>query len=153
MEHQQRDLWDKALTAEGTTLITAATHRRQVGPYQLQAAIAALHNGASSYAETDWPQIAALYAWLEQLTPTPPVRLSRAVAVAMAYGPRRGLMLLDSLADDPLIRQRERAVRAHPLELNGDTQQAADLFREAAALTSNLAERRYLEGRAKHLES
>ena len=153
MEHQQRDLWDKALTAEGTTLITAAMHRRQVGPYQLQAAIAALHNGAPSYAETDWPQIAALYAWLEQLTPTPPVRLSRAVAVAMAYGPRRGLMLLDSLADDPLIRQRERAVRAHLLELNGDTQQAADLFREAAALTSNLAERRYLEGRAKHLES
>ena len=153
MEHQQRDLWDKALTAEGTTLITAAMRRRQVGPYQLQAAIAALHNGAPSYAETDWPQIAALYAWLEQLTPTPPVRLSRAVAVAMAYGPRRGLMLLDSLADDPLIRQRERAVRAHLLELNGDTQQAADLFREAAALTSNLAERRYLEGRAQHLES
>ena len=71
----------------------------------------------------------------------------------MAYGPRRGLMLLDSLADDPLIRQRERAVRAHLLELNGDTQQAADLFREAAALTSNLSERRYLEGRAQHLES
>jgi RNA polymerase sigma factor (sigma-70 family) len=154
MEHQQRDLWDRALTAEGTTLITAAMRQRQVGPYQLQAAIAALHNGAPSYAETDWPQIAALYAWLEQLTPTPPVRLSRAVAVAMAYGPRRGLMLLDSLpADDPLIRQRERAVRAHLLELNGETQQAADLFREAAALTHNLAERRYLEGRAQHLES
>ncbi len=153
MEHQQRDLWDKALTAEGTTLITAAMRQRQVGPYQLQAAIAALHNGAPSYAETDWPQIATLYAWLEQLTPTPPVRLSRAVAVAMAYGPRRGLMLLDRLADDPLIRQRERAVRAHLLELNGDTQQAADLFREAAALTDNLAERRYLEGRAQHLES
>jgi predicted RNA polymerase sigma factor len=152
MEHQQRDLWDKALTAEGTTLITAAMSQRRVGPYQLQAAIAALHNGAPSYAETDWPQIAALYAWLEQLTPTPPVRLSRAVAVAMAYGPRRGIVLLDSLADDPLIRQRERAVRAHLLELNGDTQQAADLFREAAALTHNLAERRYLEGRAQHLE-
>ena len=153
MEHQQRDLWDKALTAEGTTLITAAMRERQVGPYQLQAAIAALHNGAPSYAETDWPQIAALYGWLEHLTPTPPVRLSRAVAVAMAYGPRRGLMLLDNLADDPLIRQRERAVRAHLLELNGDTQQAADLFREAAALTDNLAERRYLEGRAQQLES
>jgi RNA polymerase sigma factor (sigma-70 family) len=153
MEHQQRDLWDRTLTAEGTTLITAAMRQRQVGPYQLQAAIAALHNGAPSYAETDWPQIAALYAWLEHLTPTPPVRLSRAVAVAMAHGPRRGLMLLDNLADDPLIRQRERAVRAHLLELNGDTQQAADLFREAAALTDNLAERRYLEGRAQHLES
>ena len=91
MEHQQRDQWDRALTAEGTALITAAMRQRQVGPYQLQAAIAALHNGAPSYAETDWPQIAALYAWLEQLTPTPPVRLSRAVAVAMAYGPRRGI--------------------------------------------------------------
>jgi RNA polymerase sigma factor (sigma-70 family) len=153
MEHQQRDVWDKALTAEGTALITAAMRRRLVGPYQLQAAIAALHNGAPSYAETDWPQIAALYAWLEQLTPTPPVRLSRAVAVAMAYGPRRGIALLDSLADDPLIRQRERAVRAHLLELDGDTQQAAELFREAATLTDNLAERRYLEGRAQHLES
>ena len=153
MEHQQRDLWDRALTAEGTTLITAAMRQRQVGPYQLQAAIAALHNGAPSYAETDWPQIATLYAWLEQLTPTPPVRLSRAVAVAMAYGARRGLTLLDGLADDPLIRQRERAVRAHLLELNGDTQRAADLFREAATLTHNLAERRYLEGRAQHLES
>jgi RNA polymerase sigma factor (sigma-70 family) len=153
MEHQQRDLWDRTLTAEGTALITAAMRQRQVGPYQLQAAIAALHNGAPSYAETDWPQIAALYGWLEHLTPTPPVRLSRAVAVAMAYGPRRGLMLLDNLADDPLIRQRERAVRAHLLELNGDTEQAADLFREAAALTDTLAERRYLEGRAQQLES
>jgi RNA polymerase sigma factor (sigma-70 family) len=153
MEHQQRDLWDKALTAEGTALITAAMRRRQVGPYQLQAAIAALHNGAPSYAETDWPQIAALYARLEQLTPTPPVRLSRAVAVAMAYGPRRGIVLLDSLADDPLIRQRERAVRAHLLELDGETMHAAELFREAATLTDNLAERRYLESRAQHLES
>ena len=153
MEHQQRDLWDEALTAEGTALITAAMRQRQVGHYQLQAAVAALHNGAPSYAETDWPQIAALYAWLEQLTPTPPVRLSRAVAVAMAYGPRRGIVLLDSLADDPLIRQRERAVRAHLLELDGDAQQAAELFREAATLTDNLAERRYLEGRAEHLES
>jgi RNA polymerase sigma factor (sigma-70 family) len=153
MEHQQRELWDMALTAEGTALITAAMRRRQVGPYQLQAVIAALHNGAPSYAETDWPQIAALYAWLERLTPTPPVRLSRAVAVAMAYGPRRGIVLLDSLADDSLIRQRERAVRAHLLELDGDIMRAAELFREAATLTDNLAERRYLESRAQQLES
>jgi RNA polymerase sigma factor (sigma-70 family) len=152
MQHQQRDRWDGALTAEGTALITTAMQRRQVGPYQLQAAIAALHNGAPSYAETDWAQIATLYAWLERLTPTPPVRLSRAVAVAMAYGPQRGIRLLDDFADDPLIRQRERAVRAHLLELNGDTQRAAELYREAAALTGNLAERRYLEGRAQHLE-
>jgi RNA polymerase sigma factor (sigma-70 family) len=152
MQHQQRDRWDGALTAEGTALITTAMQRHQVGPFQLQAAIAALHNGAPSYAETDWPQIATLYAWLERLTPTPPVRLSRAVAVAMAYGPQRGIRLLDGFADDPLIRQRERAVRAHLLELNGDTQRAAELYREAAALTGNLAERRYLEGRAQHLE-
>jgi RNA polymerase sigma factor (sigma-70 family) len=152
MEHQQRDRWDRALTAEGTALITTAMQRRLVGPYQLQAAIAALHNGAPSYPETDWPQIATLYDWLERLTPTPPVRLSRAVAVAMAYGPQRGIRLLDGFADDPLIRQRERAVRAHLLELNGDTERAAELYREAATLTGNLAERRYLEGRAQHLE-
>jgi predicted RNA polymerase sigma factor len=152
MEHQQRDRWDSALSADGTALITAAMRRRQVGPYQLQAAIAAVHNGAPSYAETDWTQIAALYDWLERLTPTPPVRLSRAVAVAMAYGPRRGLALLDNLGDDPLIRQRERAVRAHLMELDGDPVQAANLYREAAALTQNLAERRYLAQRAQRLE-
>jgi predicted RNA polymerase sigma factor len=153
MEDQNRDQWDSSLTSDGTALITAAMRRQQVGPYQLQAAIAAVHNGAPSYAETDWPQIAALYAWLERLTPTPPIRLSRAVAVAMAYGPRRGLALLDDLADDPLIRQRERAVRAHLLELDGHLVQAAELYREAAALTQNLAERRYLEQRAQRLES
>jgi RNA polymerase sigma factor (sigma-70 family) len=151
LEHQDRDLWDRALTAEGTALITEAMRRRQVGPYQLQAAIAAVHNGAPSYSETDWPQIATLYAWLERLTPTPPIRLSRAVAVAMAYGPRRGLALLDTLPDDSLIRQRIRAVRAHLLELDGDTQHALQLYREAAALTHNLAERRYLEQRAQAL--
>jgi RNA polymerase sigma factor (sigma-70 family) len=148
MEHQDRDRWDRTLTAEGTALITDAMRRRQVGPYQLQAAIAAVHNGAPSYSETDWPRIASLYAWLERLIPTPPIRLSRAVAVAMAHGPRRGLALLDTLADDPLSRQRERAVRAHLLELAGDSQQAVALYREAAALTRNLAERRYLEQRA-----
>jgi RNA polymerase sigma factor (sigma-70 family) len=152
MEDQQRDLWDSALTAEGNALITAAMRQRQVGPYQLQAAIAAVHNGAPSYAETDWPEIAALYGWLERLTPTPPVRLGRAVAVAMADGPRRGLALLDDLADDPLIRHRQRAVRAHLLELDGDPEEAADLYREAAALTQNLAERRYLEQRAQRLK-
>ena len=151
LEHQDRGQWDSALTAEGTALITDAMRRRQVGPYQLQAAIAALHNGAPSYSETDWPQIATLYAWLERLTPTPPIRLSRVVAVAMAYGPKRGLALLDTLPDDPLTRQRERAVRAHLLELSGDNQHAIALYREAATLTRNLPERRYLEHRAQAL--
>jgi RNA polymerase sigma factor (sigma-70 family) len=151
LEHQDRGQWDSPLTAEGTALITDAMRRRQVGPYQLQAAIAALHNGAASYSETDWPQIATLYAWLERLAPTPPIRLSRVVAVAMAYGPRRGLALLDSLPDDPLTRQRERAVRAHLLELSGDNQHAIALYQEAATLTRNLPERRYLEHRAQAL--
>jgi RNA polymerase sigma factor (sigma-70 family) len=151
LEHQDRGQWDSALTAEGTALITDAMRRPQVGPYQLQAAIAALHNGAASYSETDWPQIATLYAWLERLTPTPPIRLSRVVAVAMAYGPRRGLALLDTLPDDPLTHQRELAVRAHLLELSGDNQHAIDLYREAATLTRNLPERRYLEQRAQAL--
>jgi predicted RNA polymerase sigma factor len=81
-EHQNRDQWDSTLIAEGAALITDAMRHRQVWPYQLQAAIAAVHNGAPSYSETDWPQIATLYAWFGRLTPTSPSRLSRVVAVA-----------------------------------------------------------------------
>ena len=82
MEHQNRDQWDSTLIAEGAALITDAMRHRQVWPYQLQAAVGAVHNGAPSYSETEWPQIATIYAWLERLTPTSPIRLSRVVAVA-----------------------------------------------------------------------
>jgi RNA polymerase sigma factor (sigma-70 family) len=153
MAEQDRSRWDQALIVEGTELITSALRQRRSGPFQLQAAIAALHNQAARYADTDWPQIAALYARLEQLTPTPMIRLSRAVAVGMAHGPTRGLALLDELPDEPLTRQRERAVRAHLSELAGDPAAAADLFEEAARLTANEPEQRYLRGRAATLRA
>jgi predicted RNA polymerase sigma factor len=124
--------------------------RGEPGPYQVQAAIAALHAASGSPPEIDWPQIAGLYRRLEELTPTPPVRLSRVVAVAKAFGPGRGLALLDELNlrfgldAEPLTRQRERAVRAHLLRLCGDPAGAAASYREAAALTGNGVERHYL---------
>jgi predicted RNA polymerase sigma factor len=131
--------------------------RGAAGPYRIQAAIAAVHATAPSPDRTDWPQIAALYLWLERLTPTAPVRLSRVVAVAKAYGPDRGLALLAELNRrhhldrQTLTRQRERAVRAHLLEMTGDTMAAAACYREAATLTANQVEQRYLYGRADRL--
>ncbi|MEV4475916.1 sigma-70 family RNA polymerase sigma factor [Nonomuraea sp. NPDC049504] len=157
LEEQDRARWDPGLIREGTRLIDAVWSRREVGPYQLQAAIAAVHAAAETPEQTDWPQIAALYLWLERLSPTAPVRLSRVVAVAQAYGPVRGLALLDDLNrrhrldEDPLTRQRERAVRAHLLQLTGDPAGAARLYREAAALTGNQVEQRYLLERADRL--
>ncbi|MEV4806283.1 sigma-70 family RNA polymerase sigma factor [Nonomuraea sp. NPDC049421] len=157
LEKQDRARWDPGLIREGTALIDAVWSRREVGPYQLQAAIAAVHAAAATPEQTDWPQIAALYLWLERLSPTAPVRLSRVVAVAQAYGPVRGLALLDDLNrrhrldEDPLTRQRERAVRAHLLQLTGDPAGAARLYREAAALTGNQVEQRYLLSRADRL--
>ena len=153
MADQDRARWDPALTLEGTELITAALRQRRTGPYQLQAAIAAVHNQAARYTDTDWAKIAALYAWLERLSPTPMVRLGRAVAVGMAHGPVRGLTLLDELPDDPLTRQRERAVRAHLTERAGEAASAVELFEEAARLTANEPEQRYLRGRAAALRT
>jgi RNA polymerase sigma factor (sigma-70 family) len=153
MADQDRSRWDWALTLEGTELVTGALQTRRVGPYQLQAAIAAVHNQAARYTDTDWAQIAALYAWLERLSPTPMVRLGRAVAVGMAHGPARGLALLDELPEDPLTRQRERAVRAHLTERAGEAAAAVELFEEAARLTANEPEQRYLRGRAAALRT
>ncbi|MER5550774.1 sigma-70 family RNA polymerase sigma factor [Streptomyces sp. NPDC002793] len=147
---QDRTRWNRDLIREGTRLIDGVWSRRTTGPYQLQAAIAALHAAAATPERTDWPQIAMLYLWLERLTPTAPVRLSRVVAVAQAYGPVRGAALLDALNRrhgldrDPLTRRRERAVRAHLLRMTGDAAGATALYREAAELTGNQVERRYL---------
>ncbi|MEU4771585.1 sigma-70 family RNA polymerase sigma factor [Micromonospora sp. NPDC023644] len=157
MDEQDRTRWDPELIREGTELIDSVWRRCEVGTYQLQAAIAAVHAAAASPDRTDWPQIAALYLGLERLSPTAPVRLSRVVAVAHAYGPARGLALLDDLNrgyhldEDPLTRQRERAIRAHLLEMTGDAASAAARYREAAALTHNQVEQRYLQRRAHHL--
>ncbi|MEU8112222.1 sigma-70 family RNA polymerase sigma factor [Micromonospora sp. NPDC048947] len=157
LDEQDRTRWDPELIREGTELIDSVWRRREVGAYQLQAAIAAVHAAAAAPDRTDWPQIAALYLGLERLSPTAPVRLSRVVAVAHAYGPARGLALLDDLNrgyhldEKPLTRQRERAIRAHLLEMTGDTAGAAALYREAAALTHNQVEQRYLQRRAHRL--
>ncbi|MGW0789688.1 RNA polymerase sigma factor [Streptomyces sp. NPDC002911] len=157
LDEQDRTRWNRDLIREGTQLIDSVWSRRETGPYQLQAAIAALHATAETPERTDWPQIAMLYVWLERLTPTAPVRLSRVVAVAQAYGPARGTALLDDLNkrhgldEDPLTRQRERAVRAHLLQMTGDAAGATELLREAADLTGNQVERRYLLDEADRL--
>ncbi|MFC9560582.1 RNA polymerase sigma factor [Agromyces sp. NPDC056965] len=158
MADQDRGRWDAELIEEGKALIERAWARRSIGTYQLQAAIAAVHAEAVSDDETDWPQIAALYLGLEQLEPTAPVRLSRVVAVAHAYGVQRGLALLDDLdrahglSDDPLVSGRVRAVRGHLLGRSGDHELAGEQFRAAAAMTGNLIEQQYLEDRALRME-
>ncbi|WP_427887344.1 RNA polymerase sigma factor [Kribbella sp. GL6] len=147
LEEQDRSLWDAAEIAEGTELITLAMRTTALGPYQLQAAIAAVH---SEPGETDWRQILALYNLLEPLLEGPVVRLNRAVATAMVHGPDAGLALLYTLsANQQVVRgHRYHAVRAHLLELRGDRGQAAETYLMAAKLTTNTAEQRYLRGRA-----
>ncbi|MGI5522542.1 RNA polymerase sigma factor [Micromonospora sp. CA-259024] len=150
---QDRSRWDTAAIAEGVTLVTRALPRGPVGPYQVQAAIAALHDEAPSTAETDWPQILALYEVLERLTGSPVVALNRAVAVAMVHGPAAGLAALDALMHDPQLvgHHRLAAARAHLHEMAGDQAQAIADYRTAAARTSSLPEQRYLSMRAARL--
>jgi RNA polymerase sigma factor (sigma-70 family) len=147
-DEQDRTLWDGDLIAEGTALIDAAVRRGAVGEYQLQAAIAALHDRARTAAETDWRQIHALYELLERMTGSPVVALNRVVAVAMVDGPRAGLKLLDDLGERAAGGHRRDAVRAHLLERAGETAAAIEAYRAAAAATTSLPERRYLTMRA-----
>lgn len=155
LDDQDRASWDRTLIEEGSRLIEAAWERGQVGPFQLQAAISAVHVNAATAADTDWPQIAALYLWLERLEPTGVVRLSRVVAVSRAFGARRGLALLDeldrkhALSSDPLTASRARIVRAHLLDEVGEHAAARAGFAEAAASSANEVEKRYLEERAR----
>ncbi|MFC7619585.1 RNA polymerase sigma factor [Microlunatus sp. GCM10028923] len=157
LEEQDRSRWDRTMINEGTAILDRAWSGRTVGPYQLQAAISAVHAQAGTAAETDWPQIATLYLWLERAQPTAPVRLSRVVAVAQAYGTERGLALLarleaeHGLLDDRLVRQRVFAVRAHLHERGGATEAAVADYRAAAELTDNTVERGYLTRRADNL--
>jgi RNA polymerase sigma factor (sigma-70 family) len=154
LAEQDRRRWNAAAIAEGTALVTAALNRPPLGPYQLQAAIAALHDEALDTASTDWPQIAQLYAVLAHIAPNPVVTLNRAVAVAMADGPAAGLALLDELDAGPLAEQhRLPAVRAHLQELAGDREAARENYRLAARRTASTPERRYLLVRADRLEN
>jgi RNA polymerase sigma factor (sigma-70 family) len=150
LDEQDRTLWDQAAIAEGTELITWAMSTTKLGPYQLQAAIAAVHSEAG---ETDWPQILGLYNLLQAHLDSPVVTLNRAVATAKVHGPAAGLALLDSLRDDERVTRSHRypAVRAHLLELQGDLASAAELYLTAAKLTTNTPEQRYLRNRARRL--
>src|SRR5215218_2703127 len=153
LAEQRRDLWDTARIQEGVALLTRTLGTVPVGPYQLQAAIAAVHDEAPGDGETDWPQILALYQALELVAPGPAVTLNRAVAVAMANGPRAGLAVLGTLdADDRMTHtHRLEAVRAHLLERAGDLDAARLAYQRAARMTTNLPEQRYLTLRAARL--
>ena len=151
LANQDRSLWDRAQIAEGTALLNSAMGKKPLGEYRVQAAIAALHDRAWTADETDWPQILALYGLLEQLTDNPVVTLNRAVATAMAEGPQAGLAVLDQVGDRLAGHYRLHAVRAHLLEMAGDTEGARVEFRTAAGRATNLREQRYLAAQAARL--
>jgi RNA polymerase sigma factor (sigma-70 family) len=153
LSEQDRSQWNQESIAEGRALVEQALARGAVGPYQLQAAIAAVHSEARSPQETDWVQIKALYDVLARLEPSPMVTLNHAVAVGMADGPKAGLVMLESLDTDERLAEHHRldAVRAHLLELSGEVDEARAHYRRAARRTTSRPERRYLEARAARL--
>ena len=156
LAEQDRQMWDQAQIAEGIALISAALPRGEVGPYQLQAAIAAVHDEAKTMADTDWPQILGLYDLLELTEPSgsnPFTALNRAVAVAMVHGPDAGLEVIATLAADKRMARHHRllAARAHLHELAGDTDAAAADYLDAARRATSLPERRYLALQAARL--
>ena len=146
LDEQDRSRWNRALIDEGVALVSATLPRGAVGPYQLQAAVAAVHDEAASAEETDWPQILALYTVLQRLSDNPMVSLNRAVATAMVHGTRAGLDLVAALDADARIAGHYRldAVRAHLLERAGDRNEAARYYRAAAGKTTSTPERNYL---------
>lgn len=151
LDQQDRKLWDQALIAEGVELLSHALRQGAVGPYQLQAAIAAVHDEANSTRETDWPQIVALYELLLKMSDNPMARLNHAVAIAMTQGPGHGLALLEKLArEEASLRNHHRlhAVRAHLYEMTGDVANAIVNYQKAATGTASLPERNYLLAQA-----
>ncbi len=146
LDEQDRTLWDRGAIAEGVALISETLPRGAVGPHQLQAAIAAVHDEAATAAETDWAQILGLYGLLQRMSDNPMVTLNHAIAVAMVHGPSAGLERLDAIAADPRVAGHHRldAVRAHLLERAGDRDGAVACFQRAAERTTSLAERNYL---------
>jgi predicted RNA polymerase sigma factor len=150
---QDRDLWDQQLIAEGVALITAALAQTKVGPYQLQAAIAAVHAEARRAEDTDWAQILGLYDLLHRVEPGPMVTLNRLVALAMVRGPHAALEQLESASADSALAAHHRmdAVRAHLLELAGETEAARSHYLRAARRTLSAPEQRYLMSRAERL--
>jgi RNA polymerase sigma factor (sigma-70 family) len=150
LDEQDRTLWNADFIAEGIALVSATLGRGPIGPYQLQAAIAALHDEAATDGETDWPQILALYEVLEKVMPGPVVTLNKAVALGRARGPLAGLAALGGLEGDERMagNHRVEAVRAHLLELAGDKPAAHIAYLKAARMTDSIPEQRYLTLRA-----
>ncbi|MCE6993322.1 sigma-70 family RNA polymerase sigma factor [Saccharothrix sp. S26] len=149
LAEQDRSLWDRTLIVEGTELVTRSLATHPVGPYQVQAAIAAVHSEAATAQDTDWPQVLALYDVLERLAPSPVTALNRAVALGEVRGPRAALDVVAELERGELAgHHRLHAVRAHLLEQAGDAEAAGEAFRRAARLAGNLAEQRFLLLRA-----
>jgi predicted RNA polymerase sigma factor len=146
LDEQDRALWDHEAIAEGVALVSRALSQGAVGAYQIQAAIAACHDEAAHAADTDWPQILALYGLLQRMSDNPMLTLNRAVAVAMVHGPRAGLELLATLDTEPRLANHHRlaAVRAHLFEKAGDPTAAIAHYQAAAARTSSTPERNYL---------
>jgi len=155
LDEQDRSLWDHGLIAEGVALISNTLSRGSIGAYQLQAAIAAVHDEAARAEDTDWAQIYALYGLLERMSDNPMVKLNRAIAAAMVYGPAVGLERLKTLDTDTRISGHYRldAVRAHLLEMAGDRGRALKHYRAAAERTASIPERNYLTTRAARLSS
>jgi RNA polymerase sigma factor (sigma-70 family) len=155
MAEQDRGLWDGDAISEGIALVTSALPRGPTGPYQLQAAIAAVHDEAESSEATDWRQIAALYGVLLRLDDSPVVALNHAVAVSMVAGPQVGLELLQRLGADARINtdRRFHAVRGHLLELAGDRAAALEAYRVAARAATNLQQQRYLHRQIARLQA
>jgi predicted RNA polymerase sigma factor len=154
LDAQDRTQWDRVLIAEGLALARVSLGAAELGPYQLQAAIAATHADAATAAETNWQQVSALYLILERIAPNPMVTLNRAIAVAEVQGPAAGLQLLAGLDGDERMAGHHRllSVRAHLLEKAGEVAAAREQYRLAAKATASLAEQRYLEGRAARLK-
>ena len=146
LAQQNRALWDRQQIAEGIALLSTALPKGSVGPYQLQAAIAAVHDEAASAEDTDWPQILALYELLKRMSDNPMIILNHAVAAAMVHGPKKGLELLSVLDSDTRLAERHRleAVRAHLLEMTGDHEGAITHYRIAASRATSMPERNYL---------
>ena len=158
LTEQDRTLWDADEIAEGVALVTGSLASKPLGPYQVQAAIAAVHDEAERVEDTDWRQILALYGVLQRIAPGPMVALNRAVALAMVEGPEAGLDTLDALdalsGDDRVnASHRLESVRAHLLQMNGDTEAARNAYVDAARRAVSIPERRYLISRAARLST
>jgi RNA polymerase sigma factor (sigma-70 family) len=153
LDRQDRSLWDRVEISEGIDLLTAALSKGSVGLYQLQAAVAAVHDEAERPEATDWPQILALYELLNRVSPSPMVTLNHAIAAAMVHGPAKGLELLRALDTEPRLASHYRlaAVRAHLLERTGDYEAAIKHYQVAAARTTSIPERNYLMTQAARL--